>query len=61
MQEENPFKKIGKPPVEPPKELKKKVMDGVEAMKLVEEVSNLFTVNLANTLSSLFKKPTKKK
>lgn len=60
MQNDNPFKQIGKPPVEPPEELKKKVMDGVEAIKLLKEVSSLFTFKYANTLGSLFKKNNKK-
>lgn len=62
MEKENPFKKIGIPPVEAPKHLKKKVMDGVEAIKLLKEVSTLFTFNYASSISSLFKKsPNKNK
>lgn len=62
MEKENPFKKLGKPHVEPPIELKKKVMDGVDAANLLKEVSTLFTFNYANTIKSLFKKkPTRNK
>ncbi|WP_283636142.1 hypothetical protein [Aquaticitalea lipolytica] len=56
MSKENPFKKIGNPPVEAPIHLKKKVMDGVESIKLIQEVSSLFTFNYASVLSGILKK-----
>ena len=56
MSKENPFKKIGNPPVEAPIHLKKKVMDGVESIKLIQEVSSLFTFNYASVFSGILKK-----
>lgn len=61
MKHDNPFKNLGKPPLEAPKHIKQKVMDGVEAVNLLKEVSTLFTFNYASTLSSIFKKTNKTK
>ena len=55
MENENPFKKIGLPPQEVPKELKKKVMDDVNAVKFIMEVTSLFSSNYASTIESMFK------
>ena len=54
MENENPFKKIGLPPQEVPKELKKKVMDDVNAVKFIMEVTSLFSSNYASTIESMF-------
>ena len=62
MENQNPFKKIGLPPIEVPNDLKKKIMDDVNSAKLIMEVTSLFSSNFASTLESLFKtnnKPTK--
>ena len=58
-EKENPFKKIGIPPQELPSDLKKKVMDHVNSVKLIMEISSLFSSNYASTIESFFK--TKKK
>lgn len=58
-EKENPFKKIGIPPQELPSDLKKKVMDDVNSVKLIMEISSLFSSNYASTIESFFK--TKKK
>ncbi|WP_339918773.1 hypothetical protein [uncultured Flavobacterium sp.] len=55
MENENPFKKIGLPPQEVPKELKQKVMDDVNAVKFIMEVTSLFSSNYASTIESMFK------
>ncbi|SDZ94519.1 hypothetical protein SAMN05443667_101385 [Flavobacterium gillisiae] len=55
MENENPFKKIGLPPQEVPKELKQKVMDDVNAVKFIMEVTSLFSSNYASTVESMFK------
>lgn len=55
MEKDNPFKKIGLPPQEVPKDLKKKVMDDVNSMKFIMEVTSLFSSNYAATLESFFK------
>lgn len=57
---ENPFKKIGQPPQEVPKELKKKVMDDAAAYLLFMEVATLFTDNYSEAVESFFKKRKKK-
>lgn len=61
MEEENknPFKCIGHPPQEVPKDLKKKVIDDVNSIKLLMDFSNLFSSNYAASIESFFK--TKKK
>lgn len=55
MEKENPFKKIGLPPQEVPKDLKKKVMDDVNSVKFLMEITDLFSSNYAETLESFFK------
>lgn len=55
MENENPFKKIGLPPQEVPKELKQKVMDDVNTLKFILEVTSLFSSNYAATIESMFK------
>ena len=56
MEEKNPFKKLGQPPKEVPKELKKKVMDDVNSFKLFAEVVSLFSSNYSEVVASFFKK-----
>lgn len=58
-EKENPFKKLGAPPQELPSDLKKKVMDDVNSVKLIMELTSLFSSNYASTIESFFK--TKKK
>ncbi len=53
---ENPFKKLDHPPREVPKELKKKVIDDINAFKLFTEITGLFTSNYTKALESFFKK-----
>ena len=55
MEKENPFKKLGQPPKEVPKELKQKVMGDVAAAKLLMDMASLFTRNYGESLGSLFK------
>lgn len=57
---ENPFKKMGQPPKEVPKELKKKVMDDVSAYLLFMEVATLFSSNYSDAIESFFKKRKRK-
>ena len=59
MEKENPFKKIGVPPKEAPKELKKKVMDEVNALKFMMETASLFSTNYGRVVESFFKKKNK--
>lgn len=54
-EKENPFKKIGVPPQELPSDLKKKVMDDVNSVKLLMEISSLFSSNYVSTIESFFK------
>ena len=60
MKGENPFKKVGGPQKEAPEHLKKKVMEGIEAIKLLEDVSTLFTFNYGTAVKSLFSNDNKK-
>jgi hypothetical protein len=53
---ENPFKKIALPPQEVPKELKSKVMTDVARMKLLKDITDLFSNNYTNAAKSFFKK-----
>jgi hypothetical protein len=55
MENENPFKKIGLPSQEVPKDLKNKVMEDVNTVKLLLELSNLFTLNYVDTIEGMFK------
>lgn len=54
MQNKNPFKNLGQPPVEASEKLKKKVMDGVESIELLRDLTTLFTVNYGSALIDLF-------
>nr|WP_321221904.1 hypothetical protein [uncultured Psychroserpens sp.] len=54
MQNKNPFKNLGQPPVEASEKLKKKVMDGVESIELLRDITTLFTVNYGSALVDLF-------
>ena len=56
MEKENPFKKIGEPPKEVPKVLKKKVMNNVNTLKFIMETASLFSTNYSNAVESFFKK-----
>tara|TARA_R110000868_G_scaffold97876_2_gene269315 strand:- start:2007 stop:2183 length:177 start_codon:yes stop_codon:yes gene_type:complete len=55
----NPFKKIALPPQEVPKELKNKVMDDVARIKLLMDMTDLFTSNFSSAAKSILKKPKK--
>lgn len=55
MERENPFKKIGNPNREVPKELKEKVMSEIASLKLVTDIAALFTSNYQSTMTSFFK------
>lgn len=55
MERENPFKKIGYPNREVPKELKEKVMSEIASLKLVTDIVALFTSNYQSTMTTLFK------
>ncbi|AWG20181.1 hypothetical protein FFWV33_00900 [Flavobacterium faecale] len=59
MENENPFKKIGLPQQEVPEDLKKKVMDDVNTVKFILEVTSLFSSNYASTIESMFKTKSK--
>ncbi|WP_299215135.1 hypothetical protein [uncultured Dokdonia sp.] len=54
MGRKNPFKEIGYPKKEVPKELRKKVLNDVAAVKLLIDMNSLFTANYKNTFSSIF-------
>lgn len=53
---ENPFKKLDHPLKEVPKELKKRVIDEINAFKLFTEITGLFTSNYTKAMESFFKK-----
>jgi hypothetical protein len=57
----NPFKNMGQPPKDVPKELKKKVMDDVSSYLLFMEVATLFSSNYSEAVESFFKKRDDKK
>lgn len=59
MEDKNPFKKLEMNMKDPPLDLKRRVMDGIEGIKLVNDIATLFTLNLAETTTSILK--TKKK
>jgi hypothetical protein len=52
----NPFKKIALPPQEVPKELKEKVMTDVARIKLMMDLTDLFTSKYTSAAKSIFKK-----
>jgi hypothetical protein len=59
MKNENPFKKLGLPLQEVPKELKQKVMDDINTVKFIIEVTSLFSSNYAETIEGMFKTKSK--
>ncbi|WP_027392446.1 hypothetical protein [Aquimarina latercula] len=61
MERENPFKKIGTPPREVPKELKDKVMADVASVKLITDMAGLFTSNYQAALKAFFRTKSKNK
>ena len=54
-EKENPFQKLGHPPQEVPKELRQKVMDDINAVKLLMDLTDLFSMNYASSIESMFK------
>ena len=58
-QNNNPFKNLDGDLKDVPPELRKKVMDDVAAAKLIMELSNLFTGNLASIIEGMLKTKTK--
>ena len=61
MENVNPFKEIGQPSKEVPKELKVKVMNDVSTLKLIMEASSLFSSNYAGVVEGFFKKREREK
>ncbi len=57
---ENPFKKIGHPPKEAPKEMKKIVMENVNTFKLLADMMSLFSYDYAKTIETFFKRKNNK-
>ncbi len=51
----NPFKQLGYPPLDPPKELKKKVLNDISAIKLVMDITDLFSNKYMDTVESFLK------
>ena len=56
---ENPFKQIGQPPKEAPKEMKKEVMENVNAFKLFIDMMSLFSFNYAKAVETFLKRKNK--
>lgn len=57
--EKNPFKETNIPEQEVPADLKDKVLGNVNALKLLLDVTSLFTSNYLETIEQMFKtKPT---
>jgi hypothetical protein len=56
---DNPFKKIALPPQEVPKELKTKIMADVARVKLLMDITDLFTTNYSTAAKSFFEKKKK--
>lgn len=54
-EKKNPFKDLGLPAKEVPKELRKKVMDDVNSVKLLLDLTSLFSSNYASSIESFFK------
>ena len=54
MKKKNPFKKLGYPPQEVPNDLKQKVMDNVNSVKLFMELGTLFSNNYVSVVESFF-------
>ena len=57
---ENPFEYINKPLKEVPEELKAKVMSDVATAKLLMELAQLFSVDMAKVIESTIKQRDKK-
>lgn len=58
---ENPFKKIGHPLKEEPKDLKKNVFENIAAFKIFMEFASLFSLNYSKAVQSFFEKKKKDK
>ncbi|RPD96012.1 hypothetical protein EGM88_11135 [Aureibaculum marinum] len=56
---ENPFKEIGHPPMEAPKEMKKIVMENVNSFKLFIEMMSFFSLDYASAVEAFFKRKNK--
>jgi hypothetical protein len=52
---DNPFKEIGLPHREPPKELKKKIMADLSSIKLLIDMTDLFSMKYVETAESFLK------
>ncbi|WP_297760322.1 hypothetical protein [uncultured Muriicola sp.] len=52
---QNPFKDLGKLIKEAPPNLKTKVMNDVATAKLIMDLASLFTLNVKEVLSGMFK------
>jgi len=57
---ENPFKDINKPLRSVPPELKSKVMNDIAIAKLLMELAELFSYNLADVIETVMNKRDKK-
>lgn len=55
----NPFKNIALPPQEVPKELKTNIMSEVASIKLLKDLTNLFTINYSAAAKTFFEKKSK--
>ncbi|WP_418262104.1 hypothetical protein [Flavobacterium faecale] len=55
MEDGNPFKSISVSDQEVPKDLREKVMDDVNTIKLLLELADLFSLNYANIIEGMFK------
>jgi hypothetical protein len=55
MQNDNPFKKIGRPSRKVPIDLKNKVMSDMASAKLMSDIANLFTSNYKSAFGSVLK------
>ena len=61
MEKQNPFKLIGIPAQDVPPDLKKKVMNDINATKLIMDMSSLFTNNYSAALKTVFETKKSKK
>lgn len=52
----NPFKNIGQPLKEEPKEMKKNVFKDIAAFKFFMELASLFSLNYSEAVQSFFEK-----
>lgn len=52
---DSPFKKIGLPYKEPPKELKNKIMADLSSIKLLIDMTDLFSTKYIETAESFLK------